>query len=37
MRLVREFHADWPVRIPGDEQGDVEYAITREEWAAART
>jgi len=34
MRLVREFHADWPVRIPGDEHGDVEYAITREEWAA---
>lgn len=32
MRLVREFHADWPVRIPGDEHGDVEYAITREEW-----
>ena len=34
MRLVREFHADWPVRIPGDEHGDVEYAITREQWAA---
>lgn len=36
MRLVRSFHADWPVRIPGDEHGDVEYAITRDEWAAAR-
>ena len=35
MRLVRTFHADWPVRIPGDEEGDVEYAITREEWAAS--
>ena len=34
MRLVREFHADWPVRIPGDELGDVEYAITRDEWLA---
>jgi RimJ/RimL family protein N-acetyltransferase len=34
MRLVRTFHADWPVRIPGDEHGDVEYAITREEWEA---
>lgn len=34
MRLVREFHADWPVRIPGDEHGDVEYAITRAEWDA---
>lgn len=36
MRLVRSFHADWPVRIPGDEQGDVEYAITREEWESRR-
>jgi RimJ/RimL family protein N-acetyltransferase len=36
MRFVRLFHADWPVRIEGDEEGDVEYAITREEWAAAR-
>ena len=36
MRLVREFRADWPVRIPGDEHGDVEYAITRAEWEAAQ-
>ena len=36
MRLVRTFHAEWPDKIPGDEQGDVEYAITRAEWAAAR-
>ncbi|MFN8619236.1 MAG: GNAT family N-acetyltransferase [Chloroflexota bacterium] len=36
MRLVRTFHADWPVRIPGDEHGDVEYAVTHEEWLAAR-
>jgi RimJ/RimL family protein N-acetyltransferase len=35
LRYVRTFHADWPVRIPGDEEGDVEYAITREEWLAA--
>ena len=34
LRLVRTFYADWPVRIPGDEHGDVEYAITRQEWAA---
>ncbi len=34
MRLVRTFRADWPVRIPGDEEGDVEYAITRAEWEA---
>jgi GrpB-like predicted nucleotidyltransferase (UPF0157 family)/L-amino acid N-acyltransferase YncA len=32
MRLVRTFHQDWPYPIPGDEHGDVEYAITREEW-----
>lgn len=35
MRLVRHFHADWPFRIPGDEHGDVEYAITRTQWLAA--
>ena len=29
MRYVRTFDADWPVRIPGDEEGDVEYAIDR--------
>ena len=34
MREVRRFHQDWPDSIPGDEHGDVEYAITREEWAA---
>ncbi len=34
MREVRRFHADWPDRIPGDELGDVEYAITRQEWLA---
>lgn len=32
MGLVRTFRADWPVRIPGDKEGDVEYAITRSEW-----
>lgn len=37
MRLVRAFQADWPVRIPGDEHGDVEYAIDRSEWAATST
>jgi RimJ/RimL family protein N-acetyltransferase len=34
LRYVRTFHAAWPVRIPGDEEGDVEYAITRDEWLA---
>lgn len=36
LRVVRTFHADWPVHIPGDELGDVEYAITRAEWQAGR-
>jgi RimJ/RimL family protein N-acetyltransferase len=36
LRFVRTFRADWPVRIPGDEHGDVEYAITREEWERSR-
>jgi RimJ/RimL family protein N-acetyltransferase len=36
MREIRIFDADWPVRIPGDEHGDVEYAITRAEWEADR-
>ncbi|WP_051265558.1 GNAT family N-acetyltransferase [Nakamurella lactea] len=35
LSLVRIFHQDWPDHIPGDEHGDVEYAITREEWDAA--
>ena len=35
LRYVRTFFADWPYRIPGDEHGDVEYAITREEWETA--
>ena len=34
LRFVRTFHADWPFRIPGDEHGDVEYAVTRAEWEA---
>ena len=36
MRLVREFHSDWPVRMEGDEHGDVEYAVTRAEWESLR-
>jgi RimJ/RimL family protein N-acetyltransferase len=34
LRYVRTFHQPWPDRIPGDEHGDVEYALTRAEWAA---
>jgi hypothetical protein len=36
MTFVRLFFGEWPERIPGDEAGDVEYAITREAWEAAR-
>ena len=32
LRPIRTFHQDWPDPIPGDELGDVEYAITRDEW-----
>jgi RimJ/RimL family protein N-acetyltransferase len=32
LKYVRTFHADWPYKIPGDEEGDVEYALTRSEW-----
>ena len=32
MRFVRTFETAWPIRIPGDEAGDVEYEITREDW-----
>lgn len=34
MRLLRTFHADWPVHIPGDEHGDVEYGLTYAQWQA---
>ena len=32
LRHVRTFHQEWPDPIEGDEHGDVEYALTREEW-----
>ncbi len=32
LSFVRTFHQEWPERIPGDEHGDVEYALTRDEW-----
>jgi len=34
LRFVRSFVSDWPVRIEGDEDGDVEYALTLSQWAA---
>lgn len=36
LRHVRTFPTEWPVRLPGDEHGEVEYAITRAEWEARR-
>ncbi len=36
MRYIRTFDAGWPIPIPGDEFGDVEYAITRAEWELQR-
>jgi RimJ/RimL family protein N-acetyltransferase len=32
LRYVRTFHVDFDDPIPGTELGEVEYAITREEW-----
>jgi RimJ/RimL family protein N-acetyltransferase len=34
LRFVRTFHQEWPYPIPGDEHGDVEYALDRDEWQA---
>ncbi len=31
---VRTFRQPWPYPIEGDEQGDVEYELRREDWAA---
>jgi RimJ/RimL family protein N-acetyltransferase len=32
LRHVHTFHADWPDPLPGAEEGDVVYALTRSEW-----
>jgi RimJ/RimL family protein N-acetyltransferase len=32
LRFARAFFEPWPYSIEGDEQGDVEYALTRAEW-----
>jgi RimJ/RimL family protein N-acetyltransferase len=36
LRHTRTYPTQWPVRLPGDEHGEVEYAITRAEWEADR-
>ncbi|MDI6101787.1 GNAT family N-acetyltransferase [Actinoplanes sp. NEAU-A12] len=35
LRYVRTFHPDLPP-IPGSDEGEVEYVITRDEWLAGR-
>ena len=35
LRRIRVFHQPWPYPIEGEEQGDVEYALTRDEWEAS--
>ncbi|HEV2107771.1 MAG TPA: GNAT family N-acetyltransferase [Thermomicrobiales bacterium] len=32
LRFVRAFHQEWPDPIPGDEYGDIEYALTKDDW-----
>ena len=32
LRYVRTSTPKWPYKIEGDEQGDVEYALTQAEW-----
>jgi RimJ/RimL family protein N-acetyltransferase len=34
LRYVRTFHQEWPYEIEGTAAGDVEYALTRDEWEA---
>jgi RimJ/RimL family protein N-acetyltransferase len=34
LHYVHTFQADWPVRIPGDEHGDVEYTLDRAQWGS---
>ncbi|MFG2910546.1 GNAT family N-acetyltransferase [Kitasatospora sp. NPDC048286] len=34
LSFVRTFHEDYPEMIPGSEHGEVEYAVTAEEWRA---
>jgi RimJ/RimL family protein N-acetyltransferase len=34
LRHVRTFFVEWPDPLPGSDQGEVEYALTRAEYAA---
>jgi RimJ/RimL family protein N-acetyltransferase len=33
MRYIRTFHQAWEQPLPGSELGEVEYAITRQQWS----
>jgi RimJ/RimL family protein N-acetyltransferase len=35
LALVRSYHSDDVPAIPGAEQGEVEYALTRADWQAS--
>ncbi len=35
LALVRSYHSGTEPGIPGADQGEVEYALTREEWQVA--
>ena len=34
LRYVRTYHEEWDDPLPGTERGEVEYALTRAEWAS---
>jgi RimJ/RimL family protein N-acetyltransferase len=36
LRHVRTFHREWDEPLPGAEHGEVEYALDRADWQAAR-
>ena len=32
LRHTRALHLDWPDPLPGNEHGDVEYELGRDDW-----
>jgi RimJ/RimL family protein N-acetyltransferase len=36
LSVVRVFHQPWPYRVDGRELGDVEYALSKDEWMLKR-
>ena len=37
LKFVRIVHREWPMYVEGDEHGETEYALTRDEWRASVT